>query len=58
MNIYDIIEVTINGQKVNPNDIVVKWREWDGNEYSGEIKSYAEAVAQYEVGIVEMSEDW
>lgn len=27
---YDIIEVTINGQKVNPNDIVVKWREWDG----------------------------
>lgn len=27
---YDIIEVTINGQKVNPADIVVKWREWDG----------------------------
>ena len=38
---YDIIEVAVNGQKVNPNDIVVKWREWDGKEYSGGIESYA-----------------
>ena len=38
---YDIIEVTINGKKVNPNDIVVKWREWDGEEHSGSIESCA-----------------
>lgn len=55
---YEIIEVTINGQKVNPKDIVVKWREWDGNEHSGEIESYAYAVAQCEVGIAEASEAW
>ncbi len=55
---YDIIEVTINGQKVNPDDIVVKWREWDGTEHSGEIESYAYAVAQCEVGIAEAGENW
>ena len=55
---YEIIEVTINGQKVNPKDIVVKWREWDGNEHSGEIESYAYAVAQCEVGIAEAGEAW
>ena len=55
---YNIIEVTINGQKVNPNDIVVKWREWDGQEYSGDIASYAYAVAQCEVGIELAGEDW
>ena len=55
---YDIIEVTINGQKVNHNDIVVKWREWDVQEYSGNIESYAWNVAQCEVGIAEAGEDW
>lgn len=55
---YDIVEVTINGKKVNPNYIVVKWREWDGKEYSGEIESYAYAVAQHEVGIAEACENW
>lgn len=43
---YDIIEGTVNGQKVNSDDIVVKWREWDGNEHSGGIESYAYAVAE------------
>jgi len=55
---YDIIEIIINGQKVNPNDIVVKWREWDGQEYSGNIEKYAWNVAQCEVGIAEAGEDW
>lgn len=55
---YEILEVTVNGQKVNPNDIVVKWREWDGQEYTGDIGKYAYAVAQYEVGIAEAGEDW
>jgi hypothetical protein len=55
---YDIVEVTINGQKVNPADIVVKWREWDGEEHSGSIESYACNVAQCEVGIAEAGESW
>lgn len=55
---YDIIEVTVNGQKVNPKDIVVKWREWDGKEYTGDIERYAWNVAQCEVGIAEAGEDW
>lgn len=55
---YDIIEVTINGQKVNSNDIVVKCREWDGTELSGEIESYAYAVAECEVGMAEAGENW
>lgn len=42
---YDIIEVTIKGKKVNPKDIVVKWRERGENEYSGGIELYAYAVA-------------
>ena len=55
---YDIVEVIINGQKVNPDDIVVKWREWDGEEHSGSIESYAWNVAQCEVGIAEAGESW
>ena len=55
---YEILEVTVNGQKVNSNDVVVKWREWDGQEYSGEIESYAYAVAQYEIGLSEAGEGW
>ena len=55
---YDIIEVTVNGQKVNPNDIVVKWRDWDGQEYTGSIEKYAWDVAQTEVGIAEAGEAW
>ena len=55
---YDIIEVTVNGQKVNPKDIVVKWREWDGQEHTGNIEKYAWNVAQCEVGIAEAGEAW
>jgi hypothetical protein len=55
---YDIIEVTVNGQKVKPEDVVVKWREWDGKEYSGDIESYAYNVAQCEVGIALAEEAW
>jgi hypothetical protein len=55
---YDIIEVTVNGQKVNPNDIVVKWREWDGQEYTGSIESYAYAIAENEVGMAESGDGW
>ena len=55
---YDIIEVTVNGQKVNPKDIVVKWRKWDGKEHTGDIERYAWFVAQCEVGIAEAGEDW
>ena len=56
--IYDIIEITVNGQKVNPKDIVVKWRELDGKEYTGDIEKYVWNVAQCEVGIAEAGEDW
>lgn len=55
---YDIVEVTINGQKVNPADIVVKWREWDGQEYTGDIEKYARNVAQTEIGIAEAGDGW
>lgn len=55
---YDIVEVTINGQKVNPADIVVTWREWDGQKYVGDIESYAYAVAQNEIGMAEAGDGW
>ena len=42
---YDIIEVTIDGKKVDPKDVVVKWRERGEIEHSGGIELYAYAVA-------------